>query len=227
MPNLDLTITKIMRGDTEVMKIMQGDTHIWPQCTTNGLVYHFDGINKGSNNTRWTDLVSGEYFTLNSHASVDADSVIMDGNGCLSGSSGMNISYSVGTIEVCIEASSSTGIIFFSSGTSGLSALLAGAGMGFSGERNCQYNFTKVSKFTWSANDQMCLYNGTKYTTKSNNTWSHTATVAGLGGRTNANSYYFAGKIHSIRIYNRKLSEAEMLNNQKVDNIRFNMGIDV
>lgn len=30
MANLDLSIAKIMHGDTPVLKIMQGDTKVWP-----------------------------------------------------------------------------------------------------------------------------------------------------------------------------------------------------
>lgn len=30
MSNLDLSIAKIMHGDTPVLKIMQGDTKVWP-----------------------------------------------------------------------------------------------------------------------------------------------------------------------------------------------------
>lgn len=33
MPNLDLTITKIMQGDTPVLRIMEGDTRVWPSGT--------------------------------------------------------------------------------------------------------------------------------------------------------------------------------------------------
>jgi len=33
MSNLDLTIAKIMHGDTQVLRIMQGDTRVWPSGT--------------------------------------------------------------------------------------------------------------------------------------------------------------------------------------------------
>jgi hypothetical protein len=35
------------------------------------------------------------------------------------------------------------------------------------------------------------------------------------------------GDIYSIRIYNRKLSQSEQLQNQRVDNIRFNLGLSL
>lgn len=33
MPNLDLSIAKIMQGDTPVLRIMEGDTRVWPSGT--------------------------------------------------------------------------------------------------------------------------------------------------------------------------------------------------
>lgn len=33
MPNLDLSIAKIMHGDTPVLRIMEGDTRVWPSGT--------------------------------------------------------------------------------------------------------------------------------------------------------------------------------------------------
>lgn len=215
----------------DILRIMKGDSEVWPltQYITDDLVYHFDGIDKGTDATRWTDLVSGAYFTLNSHSSVGENSVIMDGAGYLIGSAGMAVGYSLGTIEACVERTSGTssGIVFFSSGTSGLSIIISGSGMCFAGASNCQFALPRVDKFIWSSTNQMCVYNGTKYTSISNNTWNNSASVATLGGRNNGTAYYFAGKIHSIRIYNRKLSDKEILINQRIDNSRFNMGLSI
>ena len=42
-----------------------------------------------------------------------------------------------------------------------------------------------------------------------------------------ATNWSFKGKIYSIRIYNRQLSAAEMVYNQKIDNKRFNLGLEI
>ena len=52
-------------------------------------------------------------------------------------------------------------------------------------------------------------YNGT------NKTW--------IGQK--GNGHYYKGKLYCIRIYNRQLTDNEMLNNQIVDNARFNLGL--
>ena len=38
-----------------------------------------------------------------------------------------------------------------------------------------------------------------------------------------ASKHPFNGHIYSIRFYNRKLTQAEQLHNQQVDNLRFNL----
>ena len=61
-----------------------------------------------------------------------------------------------------------------------------------------------------------------------------TLLMEGMGGATNvirigkgtsggASSNYFTGNLYSIRVYNRKLTQEEMLKNQQVDNKRFNL----
>ena len=40
-------------------------------------------------------------------------------------------------------------------------------------------------------------------------------------GLKNINAYAFKGEIYSIRIYNRRLTQAEQINNYKVDRGRF------
>lgn len=47
-----------------------------------------------------------------------------------------------------------------------------------------------------------------------------------IGARQYGNHFPFRGILHSIRIYNRFLTPEEILNNQRIDNQRFNLGID-
>lgn len=39
--------------------------------------------------------------------------------------------------------------------------------------------------------------------------------------------FFFTGKIYAIRIYSKLLTQAEMINNQRVDNTRFNLGLSI
>lgn len=44
-------------------------------------------------------------------------------------------------------------------------------------------------------------------------------------GQQPSGAWKLNGVIHSIRVYNRKLSQEEMIANQHIDNVRFNMGL--
>ena len=57
-------------------------------------------------------------------------------------------------------------------------------------------------------------------TTMSNKTWTR------IGGRVDgSNVVTFKGDIHAIRVYNRLLTEAEILHNQNIDIQKYNIPI--
>lgn len=191
-----------------------------------GLVMHLDGINKGGVSGQWTSLVGSTYFTLTSHATSEAKAILMDGAGRLTATNPVNPAYNVGTIEVCADyLGSGTGIIYFDK-TNGLAMIYAGAGYAFCVRTSSnQWNVTKASLFTASANNTRFMLNGVAGGTKATNSFGGNTAGTFIGGRSTSNYYYAKVRIYSIRIYNRQLSEAEMLQNQKVDDARFNLGL--
>lgn len=192
-----------------------------------GLVFWLDGINKGDDPTRWTDLIGGKYFTLTAHSTANEDNVWFDGAGYITGSANVAVSYDTGTIEVCSNGNTS-GVIYIPAKNTYLSFLQGGAGYTIRPNQpsNC-FSTTKVAKksasFTW----EYGLVNGKKLTTKVSNNWNPNTTKPSIGGRSNGTAYYYTGKVYSIRIYNRKLTEKEMRHNQKVDNKRFKLGLKI
>lgn len=79
-----------------------------------------------------------------------------------------------------------------------------------------------------------CLFNGEACSWTSQTGFapnnSDTETTIGCRHRTITNPVYnmlLKGIIHSIRVYNRKLTTQEMLVNQRVDNKRFNFGLTI
>ena len=66
---------------------------------TDGLVMHLDGINKGQTSGRWESLVGSTYYTLNSHSTSEANAVVMDGAGVLTGTNGVAIGGQTGTVD--------------------------------------------------------------------------------------------------------------------------------
>lgn len=81
MPNLDLTIAKIMQGDNEVFMIAQGDTRVWPQYLNYNVTYTLDGIttsspNKALENHSFTATLTPESGKQIIHSTVK---VLMEG----------------------------------------------------------------------------------------------------------------------------------------------------
>ena len=205
----------------------------------NGLIFHLDGIDKGQGSD-WTDLIGGIQFTVN-------------GSGCYSTSNswyfpGNNSNYLISadnawgnfggssnyTVEVCYyNQSQNNGKSFvFRCGKDTNYPLYYCEGNRITW---LQYGYTYEdagvttnSKYTVSINNDQGFVNKTLIN-KSSSTdyWDTIDDYMRIGGAASggaANSP-MNGDIYSIRIYNRKLTREEQLQNMSVDNIRFNLGL--
>lgn len=192
-----------------------------------GLVAHFDGIDTGTTSGRWASLVGSSYVTLNSHAVAGDNNVSFDGAAGLAVTNPVSINYSAGTIEMVAENSTSGNAAIYYGRTNKLSFIVAGSGYSFGvGSSNNQWNIDKVAKFVASANAARFMLNGEIGGTLASNSWSDKSSTM-MGATPSGTRYWFTGKIYAIRIYNRQLTEAEMLTNQIVDNTRFNLGLNI
>ena len=90
---------------------------------------------------------------------------------------------------------------------------------------------TNQAKTTYSISRARAYENciGQSFSTnKGYMTGANSKIIVGGSGRGASDIYdVFNGQIYSIRIYNRQLTEAEVLNNQRIDNTRFNLGLAV
>lgn len=210
---------------------------------TDGLVFRLDGIRKGEDNTKWVDLVGNKEITLANCTFTETGVNFSASNsyGLLNGVS-TGVLPAEGTIEACLSGTQTF--------PSALFCLLRGentairfyfAGPSHRIEMNenssaTSWNGIPVSgfeKMTASMNEDRAFFNGEALTATTGRTWMSNISnpciiIGGSGGTSNpASGGHFDGLIHSIRIYNRKLSEAEILQNQKVDNTRFSLGLDI
>lgn len=205
---------------------------------SDGLVFHLDGIYKGSNSSRWTSLVGDAYFTLNSSIStVENNALVTDGANGLSGSNPLLIKAQDGTIELCGQVLTpvTNGFIFssnYNSGQKPLSIVKCGNGFMYSYARfaNNTYNFANIdniisSPFSVSMNGLTGLLNGVAFTSTSENGYNNTPFI--IGAKTEGGTLPTNTRIFSIRMYNRQLSQAEMLHNLAVDNKRFALGLNL
>lgn len=205
---------------------------------TNGLAFHLDGLNKGTNPNAWTDKVGGVVFTNDGATSI-AKGWSFDGiSGALYNDDSLSFPNSSCTIEV----------VFKSNGGDSTIALFhqktdRGIGLGIfpyngrklitnicttqtSGFRSFASNeahgvFTGVI----STHNSKMLINGVEASTDGSSSLSENAKNS-VGGRYGTSWVgLFNGEIYDIRIYNRQLSPEEMLQNLAVDNQRYELGL--
>lgn len=194
---------------------------------TDGLVFWLDGINKGATDGTWVDLIGGNVFANNGAISFDTY-FYFSNNGHMDGTR-MECSDQY-TVEACFAPDSSfSGMVFQTMQTSKGKAMYLYLDQGLFLDMHFVYNLNKnVGNNTVSLNINLGIQNGqtiSRGTTK--DYWGNTNDFnigynSSRGGR-----FFFTGKIHAIRIYSKLLTQAEMLNNQRVDNTRFNLGLTI
>ena len=210
---------------------------------TDGLVLHLDGIEKGSIPDAWTDLINGIVFTKRAGGvTFNSDNVQFGSstNNCLQNTTTYNFGTSNAiTIELCYRDIPTTGTncAFFAYGTTSNSVCFQ-----FRDGNRVMYsvgnaaapsngNWTAETTGTYSVSTALAMQNGVNmgFSTKRDYISRYfVGSIIGGSGRGSTNVFdTLKGKIHSLRIYNRHLSEEEVLHNQAIDNTRFHLGLEL
>lgn len=201
---------------------------------TDGLIFWLDGIERGGVTGQWKDLIGGKIFTLYG-VTEETDGVTFAGTTSSYGiyNGAVSSDWKIETIEATRATSEGTNACIFC--PAGASSPI-GIGLIFaSAKDNCciQIDGSTYSKFLtysgWkrlSLNKDHGIRNGSVSVSKSGtDSWGkNTSGNTYLGVRyTSSLAKPFSGKLNSIRIYNRWLTEDEMKANQAVDATRFNV----
>lgn len=196
-----------------------------------GLILHMDGIEKGNVTDVWKSYV-GDYQFANHGATFNTDHVLFDGSDdYLDNSDFEPPSVAVGTIEVCYSSDdiTTTRLLFYPKN------IAAAIAMGYYSSRWIwRYNsngrrYIPLNAFgTTSVNNSRGISNGSAMSASGNDYWGGAGSASSVNRiGSHVNKSFFKGKIYSIRIYNRQLTQAEILSNQAVDNARFNLGLNL
>ena len=214
-----------------------------------GLIACWDGIeNAGkdvhvSEATAWTDIVGGKKFALTG-VTVDADRMTFAGNkdsyGVLSAEDTVStfVAAKDGTLEivyalekvpsandyqVILQSSAAAGIAF---GFTAAKSLVPHTSSNTSSPQNSMYSFetgTATNSVSVTYNNGVpadVMGNGLVVPPNGNNHWWYPDEGTYIGVRANKTSF-FKGSIYCIRLYDRKLTEAEIVLNRSVDQVRF------
>lgn len=239
-------IGKMFLGDVEIAKAFLGTDLVFQKggvvpptpdpgdisnYVQDGLVMLLDGKQKGETEGRWENLAGAGYYTLNEHSTIEDDAIVLDGAGIISGTSIPAVGYTAGTIECVYENMGDASGVFVYAGTNGLCIVRSSTYIVFGvASSSNQWSVSNPSDSgTLSVNTNRLMINGAVVGTgKANNNWTSASAACPIGGRsTGSNRYYTHMRFKSIRKYNRLLTDAEMLQNARVDNARFNLGLNI
>ena len=206
---------------------------------SDALLMHLDGINKGNVEGEWQDLVSGNSF-VNHGAIAEADGWRFDGaSSYMDSTTLINKGWwqSKRTMEVVVVfddiTPAKTEVVFmgrkncFAFGKYLNEHFVNTADYSVTSMKNQHENNVVIYGFSLdNEKSPQGIVNGKKLVTDISNAFvGGDANIAFLGKR--AAGSHFKGKIYAIRLHDRVLTEEEILYNQRIDNKRFNLGLDI
>lgn len=197
-----------------------------PDYIQDGLVFHLDGVD--ATTSTWIDKIGGIEFTMHN--------VTLDGNGgvVFNGSAYGNYPYtldfpsSTHTIEIVLNKSSTTGLqVAFMINSSDKVAFGFSSGGNYivtkSGDSNSRKTWNTGSGLaTYSVTNSNAYKNCALMSQRSRDTWFLRTGGTFVGSRS-ADNAFFKGTIYQIRIYNRELTQQEIIYNQTIDMQRYNI----
>lgn len=246
---------KIFKGNTEILKIFKGMNLEWEKVipipsadayVQDGLVFQLDGIDKGNVEGAWVDRKAGRQFTLN-NCIVNSDNIEFNGT---DSEAIDNDNYTLPTVpkDYTIE------VVLYYGGGSGILTQNSSSGYGspmMVALYSTAYYFT-IGRNLYAVEalpekKYMCLQalaKGQDNTIQVN--CNGDVLASRRGNNSIINNDFFAygrpsigcvwtssteksgnllGKVYSIRLYNRLLTEEERYNNMVVDYMRFRIPI--
>lgn len=223
-------INKSFLGNAEIDKMYLGTELVFSSTPpwvnpyiTNGLIFHLDGFQNASSDS-WVDIISGqEFHSQNNTTMVFDNGGLICPNMLVSNTSIVSSTTASSTLEIVYETSSyNSAMVFVPGALSRLAFVAYSTAMLCSTDRTttggmqiAPSNLPLNSKTSISILRKSALVNG------------NTVTVGSRKGLSNTSLYLgdFTGRLYSIRLYNRVLSDAERLQNLSIDNERFNMNL--
>ena len=246
---------KVFKGNTEILKIFKGMNLEWEKVipipsadayVQDGLVFQLDGIDKGNVEGAWVDRKAGRQFTLN-NCIVNSDNIEFNGT---DSSAVDNDNYTLPTVpkDYTIE------VVLYYGGGSGILSQYSSSGYGnpmivalYSTAYYLTIGRNLYAVEALPENKYMCLQAQAKGKTDSIQVNCNGDVLASRRGNDSIiKNDFFAygrpsigcvwtspteragqllGKVYSIRLYNRLLTEEERYNNMVVDYMRFRIPI--
>lgn len=232
------TITVSYGGKTATFDVAVTHDPIPSGYVRDGLIFFLDGKQLVDiPNGTWTDVVGGKEFTL-TDCTASNGGVVFNGESSHGDYSGViSDDWHSETVEAALGGfAHNKAILCQANGTSNPGICLAislqaqtGAPIAFTGtaETARAVVTTATTPGSVSANNDRMVLRKTKATATYSSNWSiNYPNYTTIGAKLNPDSTYhgyFNNTIYAIRVYNRKLTEAEMMQNQQADKDRYGL----
>lgn len=190
-----------------------------------------DGIEKGDDENAWNAIRTGQAY-INSGAIRLDNGYLFNGGSYMYMENAPSYPNKGRTLEIVVEftGNNATEVLYMAGG--GLAFGRTNTELIVAGySNNSQPSFPDplkgyaAGKMTFSCANNNAVINGVDVASKGTNAFSGNTSTSYLGKRATGSA--FKGIIHAIRIHDRVLSAEEMRINQSVDNIRFNLGLNI
>lgn len=192
---------------------------------SSGLVFHLDGADATTN--KWVDRINGIEFTMNNVTLDDAGGVVFTGEDSYGNyPNNLNFPLSTHTIEVVAKRASKDMACVFMINAADNVAFGFSSGIDYivtkSGNSNPTTTWGVIDNdiHVYSVKQGNAFDNGNVMCSRSTDTW-YLRTGGTFVGSRSADNAAFKGTVYQIRIYNRQLSDEEILHNQAVDMAKY------
>lgn len=228
-------VGKMYLGGTAIGKAYLGDNLVFGTSSgqseddyiSNGLVFHLDC--EDATTSKWIDRKGGIEFAMN-NVSIGSDGgVIFSGSSYGYYSENLNFPSSSSTIEVVVYPSANAaGVVFFTNAAGMVAFGLGDRITTKSGNGNYRSTYIWEStgpfrKFTFAvAGNSLAVRDKSHPTASGTDSWFLKNKGTYIGTRSTSQNF-FKGSIYQIRIYNRVLTEDEILHNQDIDIQKYNI----
>jgi hypothetical protein len=211
-------------------RLLMQDSNKCPYIT-DGLVLWMDGIENGNVTGAWVDQIAGHVFQGVNDPEMLDNCVKLNGTNqyfqCTTFAEYPKVGNA--TIEVCDDISNQS-LIYMPSTNDQIAYGYYNRGAIWCTVSSITRQLIPVPAphiGTVSVTDGLCVSNGAPVSFMENaDFWAGADGTAYIGCR-QGRVRFAQGKIYAIRIYNRHLTADEMIHNQRIDNKRFKLGLEI
>lgn len=234
-------MAKAYVGSTEVSKMYLGGDLVYENNPYDeygyikaGKVFHLDGADFDGNT--WIDRIGGITYTPEGTVTSQNGGVVLNGSSLLYSSQSADVSNTIGTLEIVYKPNTLSNYQTILFQRSGKFSYFLNTNKTVSWRITSSKVATKITNattsiYTHSLSNSYNYFNGVSMGNGATVKWQNTSQYPSVIGcywyNSSYKQYYASGILYQIRIYNRILTEAEILHNQQVDNERYNIGLTI